>query len=136
MDGLTACASYPADIEQDETVDADTAEAVHERRSDLFTLLKNAARVASNDVHLFVRDRLQRVLSNSSATFQVSNFFPLDKSSHQICRMQWGRLSLPVCAYMHNAHFCICLLILSDARSCVKQCLDHADSTSAVRNAA
>ena len=72
MDGLLACASYPGDLGQDEPLDADVAEGVAERRSDLFTLLKNAARVAAADVHVFVADRLQRALSSgANASFQV-----------------------------------------------------------------
>lgn len=71
VDGLTACASYPGDLAPEEPLDADVSAAVGERRGDLFTLLKNAARVAPDDVHAFVRDRLQRVLSSGNSTFQV-----------------------------------------------------------------
>ena len=47
-------------------------QAVTERRLELFVLLKNAVRVASEDAYSFASMRLQHMLNCSETTFQVS----------------------------------------------------------------
>ena len=47
-------------------------QAVTERRLELFVLLKNAVRVASEDAYSFASMRLQHMLNRSETTFQVS----------------------------------------------------------------
>lgn len=71
MGALTACASYPGDLSPEDPLDDEVAQSVSDRRSELFTLLKNCARVAPDDVYGFVRERLQQALSSSSTSFQV-----------------------------------------------------------------
>lgn len=93
MDGLTACASFPSDLGQNEAIDTDTSEAVSERRSELFTLLKNCAKVAAEHVYAFVRGRLQAAFNSTNASWQVSGWMkPVCSSREGVLKRPPGRV--------------------------------------------
>lgn len=72
MAALTTCASYPGDLPRADSsssppeplnTEDDVAEGVGERRSELWTLLKNTARVAPEEVYGYVGERARRMLA-------------------------------------------------------------------------
>ena len=63
------------------------SQAVTERRLELFVLLKNAVRVASEDAYSFASMQLQNLLSRPEATFQVSpEWQALHACQARLCR--------------------------------------------------
>jgi hypothetical protein len=60
-----------AESSSDTVSDDEGEESVAERRQDLFTLFRNAAKIVPDTAAAVVRDRLQRIASDRQAPFQV-----------------------------------------------------------------